>query len=107
MPHVAPWYRPEDYARVREIMDDGDRMPRTFDEWERIAKDQLATAAAKGIEIKPVILEPEKFLAYCKGQNFYGRGSKERSMFAVAMGSAKGLMRKGPTFTPGRSLCRR
>ena len=52
MPHVAPWYRPEDYARIREIMDDGDRMPRTFDEWERIAKDQLATAAAKGIDVK-------------------------------------------------------
>jgi hypothetical protein len=25
MPHVAPWFRREDYARVREIMDDGDR----------------------------------------------------------------------------------
>lgn len=90
MPHVAPWYRREDYARVREIMDDGDRLPLTFDEWERVAEDQLATAAANGIEIKPVILEPEKFLAYCKGQN-YGRGSKERSTFAVAMESAKGL----------------
>jgi hypothetical protein len=93
MPHVAPWYRREDYDRVREIMDDGDRLPPTFDEWERVANDQLATAAANGIEIKPVIVEPEKFLAYCKGQNFHGRGSKERSMFAVAMESAKGLSR--------------
>jgi len=91
MPHVAPWYRREDYARVREIMDDGDRLPPTFDEWERVAKDHLARVAANGIEIKPVILEPEKFLAYCKGQNFHGRGSKERSMFAIAMESAKGL----------------
>jgi hypothetical protein len=72
-------------------MDDGDRLPPTFDEWERVAKDDLERAAANGIEIKPVILESEKFLAYCKGRNFDGRGSKERSMFAVAMESAKDL----------------
>jgi hypothetical protein len=90
MPHVTPWYRREDYDRVRELMDDGDRLPPTLDEWERVAKDQLAMAAANGIEIKPVILETRKISGLLQG-TVHGRGSKERSMFAVAMESAKGL----------------
>jgi hypothetical protein len=89
--HVAAWYRREDYDRIREIMDDGNKLPKTFDEWEGVAKHQVADAAKHGIVITPVILEPDKFLAYCKEKNLQGRGSKERSMFAIAIESAKGL----------------
>jgi hypothetical protein len=91
MPHVAPWYRREDYARIREIMDDGDGLPATFDDWERAAKDQLTAVVARGIEIKPVILEPEEFLAYCEREKLPRRGSRERSMFAIARERARGL----------------
>src|SRR5262249_9714136 len=37
MPQCAPWYRREDYDRIRAIMDDGPLMPPTFDEWEATA----------------------------------------------------------------------
>jgi hypothetical protein len=72
-------------------MDDGARLPRTFDEWERTAKSQVASAAANGITIEPVILDPEEFLAFCKAENFRKRGSAERAHFAVARGTAKNL----------------
>jgi len=49
MPHVAPWYRREDYARVREIMADGDRFPPSFDAWEKTAKKQMGEAKREGL----------------------------------------------------------
>jgi hypothetical protein len=91
MPHVAPWYRREDYERIRKIMDDGAKLPRTFDEWEQTAKSQLASAAAAGVVIKPVILEPEQFLAFCKREKHARRGHRERSRFAIAHEANKDL----------------
>jgi len=47
--HFAPWYRREDYALLREIMDDGeDSLPLAFDEWERNAECERAAAKTRG-----------------------------------------------------------
>jgi hypothetical protein len=89
--HVAPWYRREDYERVQTIMDDGNKLPPAFDDWEKKAKEQLSQAAAAGIAIKPVVVDPDEFLAYCRAMNFSKRGSRERCVFAVARESAKDL----------------
>jgi len=91
MPHV-PWFRRKDYKHIRSIMDDGNKFPKTFDEWERKAKRRLASAAAAGVPIQPVILDPGEFLTYCKAKNFSARGDRERNMFARA--SAKDLNSK-------------
>jgi hypothetical protein len=88
MPHV-PWYRRKDYKHIRSIRDDADQFPETFDEWEKTAKRRLASAAAAGVTIQPVTIDPAEFLAYCKSQNFSARGDRERNMFARA--SAKHL----------------
>ena len=71
--------------------DDGNKFPKTFDEWERKAKRRLASAAAAGVPIQRVILDPVEFLTYCKAKNFSARGDRERNMFARA--SAKDLKR--------------
>ena len=66
MPRFAPWYRRQDYALVREIMEDagrrsrvlsmnGRRMPRTN------GRRQSATA-----EIIPVFLDPDEFFTFCR-----------------------------------------
>ena len=44
MPNFAPWYRREEYALMREIMDDGETLPLTFDEWEKNAESERAVA---------------------------------------------------------------
>jgi hypothetical protein len=90
MTDFAPWFRRKDYNRVREIMDDGDKFPTTFDDWEVLAKSQMARAAAAGITINPIILDPEDFITFCDGEKI-PRGSKERGLYAVARGTAKDL----------------
>jgi hypothetical protein len=89
MSHVAAWYRRQDYERIRKIMDDGDKLPRTFEEWENKAKSRIATAKALGITITPVILDPDEFLAFCKREGHRRRGSRERNLFAVSRQSAR------------------
>jgi hypothetical protein len=80
MEHLSPWYRLEDYPRIREIMDDGDKMPKSFGEWVRAVNRQHAEAEAHGVITMKVILDPDKFVAFCKERHF-PRGSGERTAF--------------------------
>ena len=54
MPNFAPWYRREEYALMREILDDGETLPLTFDEWEKNAESERAVAKREGVSIIPV-----------------------------------------------------
>ena len=49
MADFAAWFRREDYGRIREIMEDSDRLPPSFDEWELLAKSRVAKAKRDGI----------------------------------------------------------
>jgi hypothetical protein len=48
MADFAAWFRREDYGRIREIMEDSDRLPPSFDEWELLAKSRVAKAKRDG-----------------------------------------------------------
>ena len=82
MEHVAPRYRSEDYARIREIMDDGKKMPASFLGWKEAADRQLAVAKAGGVVTKRVTIDPEKFVAFCSERQLPG-GSGERTAFVL------------------------
>jgi hypothetical protein len=49
MADFAAWFRREDYERIREIMEDSDRLPPSFDEWQLLAKSRVAKAKRDGI----------------------------------------------------------
>ena len=66
MPNFAPWYRREDYALMREIMDDGETLPLSFAEWEKKAESERAAAEREGVSIVPVFLDPVEFFTFCK-----------------------------------------
>ena len=66
MPNFAPWYRRDEYALMREIMDDGETLPLTFDEWEKNAESERAVAKGEGVSIIPVLVAPDEFFAFCK-----------------------------------------
>ena len=66
MPNFAPWYRRQDYPLMREIMDDGETLPLSFDEWEKHAECEQAAAKREGVSIVPVFLDPDEFFTFCK-----------------------------------------
>jgi len=62
MPRFAPWYRRDDYALVREIIEDAeDTLPLTFDEWEKNAEGERAAARSEGVIMITVFLDPAEF----------------------------------------------
>ena len=64
--HFTPWYRREDYALIREIMEDGeDIFPLAFDEWEKNAECELAAAKREGTITIPVFIYPDEFFSFC------------------------------------------
>ena len=57
----GPRYRREEYALMREIMDDGETLPLSFDEWEKNAESERAVAKREGVSIIPVLFAPDEF----------------------------------------------
>jgi hypothetical protein len=66
MERFAPWYRREDYALIREIMDDAeDTLPLTFDEWEENAESERGGCKARA-SLHRARIDPAEFFSYCK-----------------------------------------
>ena len=62
---IAPWYRGEDYDRIRLVVDDPDHFPETFQEWLDLANEQCAQAAAQGMIAEKVIVEAHGLARFC------------------------------------------
>jgi hypothetical protein len=90
MGDYALWPTRENYQRWREIMDDGEKFPVTFDQWEVNAKRTMASAKKAGITIKPVPFDAEKFITFCDEKKI-PRDSKSRGLFAVTVGVASDM----------------
>jgi hypothetical protein len=82
------WPSRENYQRFREIMDDGDKLPITFDEWEKNAKRHVAHAKKQGVTIKRVPFDADKFMALCRERHLPCAG-EARAFYAVTFGLAK------------------
>ena len=85
--HFAPWYRPDEYALMREIMDDVEMLPLTFDEWEKSAESARAAATREGVSIIPVFLHPDEFFTFCKEKKI-SPSSQTAAEFANSRGAA-------------------
>jgi hypothetical protein len=84
----APWYRRDDYALIREIMEDAeDTLPLTFDEWEKNAETERAAARREGIVIIPVFLDPAEFFSFCEEKKI-SPNRKTAAEFASSRGAA-------------------
>ena len=87
MPRFAPWYRHDDYALVREIMEDGKTFPLDFDEWEKNAESDRAAAKREGIGIIPVSIDPLEFFSFCNEKKISPNGAT-CAQFASSRGAA-------------------
>jgi hypothetical protein len=86
--HFAPWYRREDYALIREIMEDGeDNFPLAFDEWQKNAECELADAKRVGTIMIPVFIYPDEFFSFCNKWKI-PLNKKTRAEFANSRGAA-------------------
>jgi predicted DNA-binding WGR domain protein len=90
MANFALWPNRANYHRFREMMQDGEKLPRSFGRWQRIAMEQIAQAQAEGNIVEIVPFNPEKFLAFCREQEL-SRDGQARGLYATVTGSNREL----------------
>ena len=61
----VPWYRREDYGKIRSVMEDADSLASSYDQWLLAAESSEAEARRVGIEVVRVTIEPEAFTQWC------------------------------------------
>jgi hypothetical protein len=76
-----PWYELEDYANVKSVMEDGDRLPQVYSIWRMKAEQTERHLRRQGHLVVRAHLKAADFVAWCstRGLNV---NSHARSQFA-------------------------
>jgi hypothetical protein len=61
----AYWIKEADYLAVLKILDDGNKMPRTWKEWLKIAEEMERGLKAYGHVVERVHIDPNTFPDWC------------------------------------------
>ena len=76
-----PWYREDEFARLRAMFADGDKLHPTYAEWRRAAEVGEADLRARGARVVRAEIRPDAFSAWCAERGFT-MDSRARSEFA-------------------------
>lgn len=61
----VPWFEPEEYTRILEIMDYPSDMSRDYDRWRELAENDESRTKGKSIFLVRVVVHPEEFVGWC------------------------------------------
>lgn len=62
------WYRPETFAQLRRMFEDGHKLHRTYEEWFAAAETGRKSFESKGVRVFCVDIDPNEFPSWCKAQ---------------------------------------
>lgn len=79
----AYWLDEADYPTARQIFDDGNTLPRTWQEWLKIAEEMEKGLKAYGHPVMRVRIDPTAFAAWCAA-NGTTPGRPGRKLFVAA-----------------------
>ncbi len=79
----AYWIKEEDYSAVLGVFTDGDKMPRTWKEWLKMAEEMERGLKAYGHVVLRVAIDPKAFPEWCVA-NGTSPGSEGRKRFVAA-----------------------
>ncbi|QRM30109.1 hypothetical protein [Microvirga sp. VF16] len=60
-----PWYRREDYPRIRDMMADRHNLAPTYNAWLAAAQNNEDVGRQAGLRIARIIIEPDSFAKWC------------------------------------------
>jgi hypothetical protein len=61
-----PWYRQDDYERLRAMFKDGWKLPDTFDDWLASAQAKQDELAWRGELVERAYIDPKTFPEWCR-----------------------------------------
>jgi len=82
------WYKEEHWATLKEMFEDGDMLPASFEAWHTRAEKMKADAEAAGDAVIKVYIDPETFPEWCKAKGL-PMNSEARSQLAIEMAQAQ------------------
>ncbi len=77
------WIEEADYPAVRDIFDDGDKLPLTWKEWLKMAEEMKRGLKSYGHVVMRVLINPRIFSDWCAVQGI-GTGREARKKFIAA-----------------------
>lgn len=78
----VPWYRKDDYERVRALMIDASRLPGSYGQWRHAALKLVERIRSEGHRPIRVPLDPDEFIRWCLA-NELDLNANARTMFAA------------------------
>jgi len=82
-PRIMGWLRRDDYQTFKRLSPDDPDLPDTYDEWLKLASEQINNLKANGIVVKKVTIDPEEFAVYCRASGI-NPNTHTRAAFTVA-----------------------
>ena len=79
----AYWIKEKDYPALRQLFDDGDKMPPSWKEWLKMAEEMERGLKAYGHVVMRVRIDPDKFPDWCAAHGV-NLGSEGRKKFVAA-----------------------
>jgi hypothetical protein len=79
------WIKEEDYSAVLRIFEDGNRMPRSFAEWLKIAEEMERGLKAYGHVVMRVLIDPNTFPDWCASHDTRPNGQGRKRFIAAAV----------------------
>jgi hypothetical protein len=62
------WYRPEQWALLRQVSTNREKLSETWSEWEATASARLTELRARGLEIRKVDVDVRELQAWCESR---------------------------------------
>jgi hypothetical protein len=84
------WIKEEDYSAVLRIFDDGNRMPRSWEEWLKIAEEMERGLKAYGHVVMRVHIDPNTFPDWCATHGTSPSGQGRKRFIAAAVNERYG-----------------
>ena len=78
---TIPWYRPEDYARLKEMFEDSDKLPDTHGQWLEMAERVVRQMSDQGLRVIKIVIDPDTFPEWCR-ENDQALDAKGRMAYA-------------------------
>jgi len=75
------WYKEEDYGTLRDLFEDGDKLPLTYAQWLQKAQSGFDELTASGHLVVKAYIDPESFGDWCHRAG-YGVNAEGRKHFA-------------------------
>ncbi len=60
-----PWFEPEEYPRILEVMNYPPDMSRDYERWREVAENKESALKRMGKLVVRVVVHPEEFISWC------------------------------------------